>query len=43
MPTATAPASERHSWTRARLSAPEIHFEAPPGVAVKPSSEAAAL
>jgi hypothetical protein len=38
IPTATASTSERQRCTSARLSGPEIHFESPAAVAVKPSS-----
>ena len=37
IPIATASASARQRWTSARLSGPEIHFESPPAVAVRPS------
>src|SRR5215211_4973116 len=43
MPTAIASDSARHSWTSRRLSGPEIHFESPAAVAVRPSRLMAAL
>ena len=43
MPMATASASARQRWTSARLSGPEIHFESPDAVAVRPSSVSADL
>ena len=43
IPTATASASARQRWARARLASFEIHFESPLPVATLPSSVAAAL
>ena len=43
IPIATASASARQRWTSARLSGPEIHFESPAAVAVRPSRVSADL